>query len=641
MRGFKMQFKVWLAVALVCGLVLDAPLCALAASASRTTRLGLGAGVADGVRQQGSDSAYKPKDKASRINGDDIRQQSSSQLGEGQASQGGIQESMLPTGSRNSRYGLRQMPLQERMRQARIQSVPQKAPPAWAQGEYPAPFVDALRPFGADLFLGNFAGTWQSGLQPQYAIMPGDRIAVRVWGAVNFDGVLPVDQQGNIFIPEVGPIDVVGVPNSQLQRVVSEQISEVFTNNVEVYTDLLSTQPVAVFVTGNVMRPGRYAGGPGDSILFYLDNAGGIAPDRGSYRHIVVKRGRHKIADIDLYDFLVKGDLPDLHLEDGDVILVEKRGAGVSAMGLIRQPARYEFDDRRGIKGKALIAMAQPQPGASHVSISGTRRGASFNAYMTLQEFNSFSLRDEDIVEFHADQPGSTLMVGAAGAITGASRFAVRKGTRLHDLLWYVGVDASLAATDAIYVRRRSVAEQQKKAIQDSLVRLEQTALTARSQSVDEANIRVREAELIQDFVKRATRIEPDGVVVVSRKGNLQNLILEEGDIVYVPQKSDVVQVVGEVAIPKAVVFESKLKVKDYVQSAGGFNDRADTGNVLVMKPNGEIGKVNDLGIAPGDQLMVMPLYDSKTIQSVKDIVQIIYQMAVAAGVVLIPFWKN
>ena len=44
-----------------------------------------------------------------------------------------------------------------------------------------------------------------------------------------------------------------------------------------------------------------------------------------------------------------------------------------------------------------------------------------------------------------------------------------------------------------------------KKTIQDALVRLEQRALTATSESVDEAEIRIKEAELIQDFVKLFT----------------------------------------------------------------------------------------------------------------------------------------
>ncbi|MCR4667427.1 MAG: polysaccharide biosynthesis/export family protein [Desulfovibrio sp.] len=516
-----------------------------------------------------------------------------------------------------------------------------EAPPAYAQGRYEGDLISRLRPFGADLFLGNFAGTWQSGIQPKYTIQPGDRIMVRLWGAVTFDGVVVVDQQGNIFIPEVGPISVQGVSNAGLQSAVDQQINEVFTQNVEAYVDLLSSQPVAVFVTGNVLRPGHYAGGPGDSILYFLDRAGGILADSGSYRHITVKRGRSVVAHIDLYDFLVNGNLPAVQLEDGDVILVGKRGPGVAALGLIRQQARFEFSPGKGKNtGKSLIAMAQPQPGASHVSVTGTRNRARFNTYMTLEEFSSFVVRDEDVVEFHADRPGSTIMVGLAGAIAGSSRFAVRKGCTMRDLLFYVGVDKATADCQAIYIKRRSVALQQKKAIDDALRSLEKSVLTARSQSVDEAKIRVEEAALVQDFVKRASLVEPDGVVVVSRKGVLKNPILEDGDIIYVPHKSDLIQIVGEVAIPKAVVYDAKMDVKDYVESAGGFTDRANKSTVLVMKPNGEIGKVQTLGIAPGDQLMVMPMYDSKAVQAIKDIVQIIYQLAVSAGVVLIPLWK-
>ena len=206
-------------------------------------------------------------------------------------------------------------------------------------------------------------------------------------------------------------------------------------------------------------------------------------------------------------------------------------------------------------------------------------------------------------------------------------------------MLYYIGVDEKTADCKALYIKRRSVALQQKKAIDDSLRNLEKSVLTARSQSVDEAKIRVEEASLVQDFVKRAQLVEPDGVVVVSRQGALKNPVLEDGDIIYIPHRSDVVQIVGEVAIPKAVVYDETMKLKDYVEHAGGFTDRADKSTVLVMKPNGEIGKVATLGISPGDQLMVMPMYDSKAVQAIKDIVQIIYQLAVSAGVVLIPLW--
>jgi hypothetical protein len=46
------------------------------------------------------------------------------------------------------------------------------------------------------------------------------------------------------------------------------------------------------------------------------------------------------------------------------------------------------------------------------------------------------------------------------------------------------------------------------------------------------------------------------------------------------------------------------------------------------------------MGIGPGDQLLILPEYDTKGVQILKDIVQIMYQVAVSAGVVLVPLWR-
>ena len=522
---------------------------------------------------------------------------------------------------------------------ARPLPAPMTAPPAWAQDAYNARFATGLAPFGVSLFQGNFAATYHEGINPQYVIMPGDRIILRIWGAYSYNDIVVVDQQGNIFIPEVGPVAVGGLTNAALPSAVQAQISTVFTDNVNSYTNLMNTQPVGVFVAGQVAQPGRYAGGPQDPVMYYIDRAGGIVPERGSFRKISVKRGKHTVAEVDLYQFMVQGILPGVRLQDGDVILVGNKGTSVGAMGLLRYPAMYEFSEK-AIRGAQLLNVIALQPSATHASVIGTRRGAPFHAYLTLQDFSNFTMYDEDVVEFLADRPGHTLMVAAAGAIGDSSRFPVAKGTTLRQLMHYIAVDPELADTESIYLRRRSVAVQQKKAIDESLRRLEQSALTATNSSVDEANIRVREAELIQDFVQRAGKLEPDGVVVVSRKGRLQDLPLEDGDMIYVPQKNNVVQITGEVLVPKAVVFEKKLSLQDYIKSAGGFSDRADTRNVLVLKANGETGTVSSLGIAPGDQLLVVPAYDFKAIQALKDIVQVVYQLAVSTGVVLVPLWR-
>lgn len=503
--------------------------------------------------------------------------------------------------------------------------------PAWALDTYRPDMTQSLKPFGANLFRGNFASTYGSGMNDDYVILPGDRITVRVWGARNYDDVLFVDQQGNIFLPEVGPVQVAGLKQAALSGSVRAKLASVFPENVNIYVNLQSAQPVAVYVAGNVPNPGRYAGGPQDSVMSYLDRAGGILPEQGSYRNIKILRGRQVIGRVDLYNYMMRGELPHIRLKDGDTILVEPFGMSVAAYGLLRQPARYEF--RGAASGKDLLAYALPMNGVSHVSVGGMRNGEPFNVYVTLEDFRNLRLEDGDRVEFVADTRGRTIMVAASGAIHGASRFPVLKQTRLKTLLEYIAVEPELADIRSIYIRRRSVAAEQKIILADALRRLEQSALTATSASVDEAGIRVKEAELIQNFVQRASQMEPDGVLVVSRDGRISDVLLEEGDEIVIPRKTDVVHVSGEVLIPAAVTWEKDLSLKGYLDGAGGLSDRADTDNILIVGLNGEVSRAEGQHIKPGDRILVMPRFDSKNLQLVKDVTQVLYQMAVAVKV--------
>lgn len=495
--------------------------------------------------------------------------------------------------------------------------------------------IAGTAPFGAELFQGNFAKGVFDELNSAYVIMPGDRIAVRVWGARTFDGVFDVDAQGMLFLPEIGPVKVAGVKNSQLTEVVKQKVNSVYISNVEVYTNLISTQPVAIYVTGFVARPGRYAGGPTESVLYYLDMAGGIDAERGSYRDIRIMRDGRLLAQVDLYPFILEGTLARPRLEEGDVILVGERGPGIMTEGHVRHVARFEFSSGSPVTGGLLAGLASPSQKVSHVSVIGSRQGAPFNIYLALGDFQPIALQDGDVVHFHADTPGDTMMISATGAIVGASRYPVKKDTRLKSLLHHIPVEPQLANLEGVHIKRRSVAERQKKALDEALRRLEYSSLTATSQSVDEANIRVREAELISQFVAKARDLQPDGTLVVGQGGRLNDLYLEDGDVIVIPAKSDVVMISGEVLMPQALVFRPGQKAADYVAGAGGFSDRADKGNLLVVKPNGEVLPADKTRIAAGDQLLVLPRFDTKNLQLLKDISQILYQIAIATKVVL------
>ena len=233
-----------------------------------------------------------------------------------------------------------------------------------------------------------------------------------------------------------------------------------------------------------------------------------------------------------------------------------------------------------------------------------------------------------------ADNPGSTISVQVQGAVRGARSFPVRRGARLAEVLNFIAVEPGRANIDAIHIKRKSVVQQQKKALADSLRRLEETALTASSSSSEETQIRAKEAEMITKFVERAKAVEPEGIVVLGRGDKVGDLTLEDGDIIVVPAKSDVVLVNGEVMIPQAMLWNEDNDLADYIKGAGGYNSRADRAHVLVMRQNGSVSGDTD-DIRPGDQILVLPKVESKNMQAVKDVSTVLMQVAVSAGTVL------
>ena len=168
----------------------------------------------------------------------------------------------------------------------------------------------------------------------------------------------------------------------------------------------------------------------------------------------------------------------------------------------------------------------------------------------------------------------------------------------------------------------------------------------SRSGTSDEARLRQEEADLILRWVDRAKKVEPNGQVVISQSADAGDLLLENGDILRVPVRDGVVLVSGEVLFPNAVAFSGNLSVRDYIERAGGFTNKADTSRIIVArqdgsfaeaKPNSKVLKFGSRtsSLDSGDEILVLPRIDVKSRQIFKDMTQILYQIAIGAKVAL------
>ncbi|HMM73253.1 MAG TPA: hypothetical protein PKC22_13710 [Rhodocyclaceae bacterium] len=193
---------------------------------------------------------------------------------------------------------------------------------------------------------------------------------------------------------------------------------------------------------------------------------------------------------------------------------------------------------------------------------------------------------------------------------------------------------APQANVDAVQLFRKSVAQRQKEMLESSLRGLETYALTARSATSEEAALRTREAELIMQFIERARTVQPRGQVVLAQRAEAPDTLLEDGDILRVPEQSNLVLVSGEVLFPNALVYDPKASADDYVQRAGGYNQGADKARLLVMRQDGSVSAAAEAAaLQPGDEVMVLPKIETKNVEITRGITQIIYQIAVSAKV--------
>ncbi|WP_245391829.1 polysaccharide biosynthesis/export family protein [Salinicola aestuarinus] len=494
--------------------------------------------------------------------------------------------------------------------------------------------ADRLPPFGANLFTGGFRGIMADGLNPEYLIKPGDQITLRVWGGVEVDRVLAVDAQGNIFLPGIGPLSVQGISNAQLNSRVRGAIQSVYPENVSVYTNLQGVQPVGVFVTGYVQSPGRYSGTPNDSVLYFLDQAGGIDHALGSYRRIVIKRGNTMLEVVDLYDFLIEGRIARPQFRDGDTIVVEERGPAISVAGDVQKAYRYELVGET-LTGRDVVDLARLRSGVSHVLLRGSRDTGPISRYLPLTAFRGAEVRRGDEVLFSADRRDETIVVQVEGSYYGPSRYALPRDARLGELLNAISVPQSMTSYRDVSIRRVSVAEQQAESLKQSLRRLETTYLGYPSRTAKEGEIQVRQAELIERFVQKASQVEPTGRLVVARTNEVANIRLQDGDVVTIPESSDSILLSGEIVIPQSIVFTPGLSAHDYIRLAGGFTPRADDDQVLVVHRNGAVISAEDTVMRAGDEVIVLPAAPTSNIELASSISQILFQIAVATRVAL------
>jgi protein involved in polysaccharide export with SLBB domain len=293
-------------------------------------------------------------------------------------------------------------------------------------------------------------------VDPGYLIGPGDVLRLYLWGAVELQYELTVDNQGTVFIPTAGQMFVSGIPYSELKNKMTVYLSRFYegltANPPTIFLDisLAKLKPIKIFVMGEVAKPGGYTISSFATVFNALYSVGGPLTS-GSLREVRVVRNNKVITKIDLYDYLLKGQLiGDVRLQNNDMVFVPPRGKTISVLGEVLRPAIYElrqgenlkklFDFAGGLKATAYTGRVQ----VSRIKPFEQRRKFELEKELIdvdLTELlrnpsSDFTLSDGDIIAVYPISQKFINYVTIEGAVLRPGAYEVSKVKRLSDLIY-------------------------------------------------------------------------------------------------------------------------------------------------------------------------------------------------------------
>lgn len=430
-----------------------------------------------------------------------------------------------------------------------------------------------------------------------------------------------------------------------------------------------------VGIAGNVRRPGIYEMKNETRLLDLIDMAGGLTG--------VAFNGRLQVQRIEDHQskVLFEGDLVDIGnrgeknftLKDGDLvkvfsvldtkntITISGAIAGEGEYGVVSGVTRIK--DIISLSG-GLLYYASSQ--AELTRVKATQSGPKterliidlFKA-MEGDPTHNIELEVNDIIFVRAVpewQLYKTVII--SGEVKYPGSYTFKNGERLSSLIERAG-----GFTDRAYFRgavftRQSVRELQQKNLNDSIERLEQqmlsqaaissqTALTAEDAQQQKAVAEQQKAVITK---MRAAKAQGRMVTRVDSldkfKGSLYDIELEDGDSLIIPAQPNSIQVMGSVYNSTAFIYEPDASVSRFIEKAGGTTRYADDKELFVLKVDGSAVARRQSGmffmsskLDPGDTIVVPEKVERIAwMREIKDMTQILYQIAVTAGVLIVAF---
>ena len=386
-----------------------------------------------------------------------------------------------------------------------------------------------------------------------YRLGPGDEVIIDIWGASQNTIRQQISPDGTINIQKIGPVNLNGLTIAEANDYLKKTLNKIYNglNNAndptsDIRLTLGSIRTIQINVMGEVVQPGTYSLSSFATVFHALYRAGGVS-DIGSLRNVQLVRNGKNIATIDVYQFIMKGNIQDdIRLQEGDVVIVPAYDVLVKIDGKVKRPMRFEMK-----KDENLSTLISYAGGFDADAYTRSLRVVRQNG----QEYEVNTVKDLDY-----------------------SVYKMRNG--------------DVVTAEAILNRFTNKLEIRGAVYRPGIYQLNGKLNTVR-ELVNEAQGLTGDAFLNRAVLYRQREDLTTEVIPVDIKaimdGTSQNIILAKNDILYIPSIHDLedrgdVVIHGEVAKPDSYPYADNMTLEDLIIQAGGLREAASVVRVDVSR---------------------------------------------------------
>ena len=386
-----------------------------------------------------------------------------------------------------------------------------------------------------------------------YRLGPGDEVIIDIWGASQNTIRQQISPDGTINIQKIGPVNLNGLTISEANDYLKKTLNKIYNglNNTndptsDIRLTLGSIRTIQINVMGEVVQPGTYSLSSFSTVFHALYRAGGVS-DIGSLRNVQLVRNGKNIATIDVYQFIMKGNIQDdIRLQEGDVVIVPAYDILVKIDGKVKRPMRFEMK-----KDENLSTLISYAGGFDADAYTRSLRVVRQNG----QEYEVNTVKDLDY-----------------------SVYKMRNG--------------DVVTAEAILNRFTNKLEIRGAVYRPGIYQLNGKLNTVR-ELVNEAQGLTGDAFLNRAVLYRQREDLTTEVIPVDIKaimdGTSPNIILAKNDILYIPSIHDLedrgdVVIHGEVAKPDSYPYADNMTLEDLIIQAGGLREAASVVRVDVSR---------------------------------------------------------